>query len=447
MENHVRTVKRASGLLAALLVTAGLLGPKAFTQSNVVRVSGHITSNTTWTADRVYVLQGAVFVDAGAALTIDAGTRIIGDKATNGTLVVSRGAQMFANGRADAPIVMTSDQPAGQRDRADWGGLIICGSAPINDPGGEAFGEGDTGPYGGTNPDDNSGVYRYLRVEYAGTEFSPDNELNGIAWQGVGRGTTAEFLQVHFNKDDGMEFFGGTVDVKYAVMTGESDDSFDWTNGWSGRGQFWIAQQHGDDADRGIEADNNAENNDLTPRSNPKLYNVTLIGDPDYNEGTESDRGILLREGTAATIANSIVMGFKNKGLEIDHATTFQIAAAGGIVLKNIIFWDNGTNFSNDSSENPPPPFTTEQFATQMSENIVVVDPGLHDPYDLVSPDFRPLSDGNAINGTVAWSLPPNDGFFEPARFLGAMGPDKDPNPDTPYLGNWLAGWTNFEPR
>ena len=106
----------------------------------------------------------------------------------------------------------------GLRDRADWGGLIINGNAPINVPGGEAIGEGDTGRYGGTNPDDSSGVLRYVRVEYAGTEFSPDNELNGIAFQGVGRGTQVEFVQVHFNQDDGIEFFGGTVDVKYAVV-------------------------------------------------------------------------------------------------------------------------------------------------------------------------------------------------------------------------------------
>jgi len=209
---------------------------------------------------------------------------------------------------------------AGSRGRANWGGLVISGDAPLNVPGGEAFGEGDTGVYGGNDPNDSSGVLRYVRVEYAGIEFSPDNELNGIAFQGVGRGTVVEFVQVHFNKDDGLEFFGGTVDVKYAVMTGIGDDSFDWTEGWQGRGQFWIAQQYGDDADQGIEADNNAENNDLEPRANPTLYNLTLIGDPDFDQGSESDEGILLREGTAATIKNSIVMGFKEVGLNINDA-------------------------------------------------------------------------------------------------------------------------------
>ncbi|HXV64361.1 MAG TPA: hypothetical protein VEK15_26920, partial [Vicinamibacteria bacterium] len=407
----IRQFTKRAGLLAALLVAAGTLAPQAFTQSNVVRVSGTISSDTTWTANNVYVLQGAVFVD-NAALRIEAGTRIIGESASNGTLVIARSGQIFAEGRADAPIVMTSDQPVGSRARADWGGLIINGDAPLNVPGGEAFGEGDTGVYGGTNPDDSSGVLRYVRVEYAGTEFSPDNELNGIAFQGVGRGTIVEFVQVHFNKDDGLEFFGGTVDVKYAVCTGIGDDSFDWTEGWQGRGQFWIGQQYGDDADQGIEADNNAENNDLEPRANPRLYNLTLIGDPDFDLGSESDIGILLREGTAATIKNSIVMGFKETGLDINDPATFTVAADGGIVLESMIFFRNNPNFSEDGDDDPAPPFTTRSFA-ERSPNVVVMDPLLRGPFDQVSPDYRPAPDSPATDGTVPFVLPPNDGFFE----------------------------------
>jgi hypothetical protein len=427
--------------LLVLAAASGLSGPAAFAQ-NVVRVSGRITSDTTWTANNVYVLQGTVFVE-NAALRIEAGTRIVGEGASIGTLVISRSGQIFAEGRADAPIIFTSDQPAGSRGRANWGGLVISGDAPLNVPGGEAFGEGDTGVYGGNDPNDSSGVLRYVRVEYAGIEFSPDNELNGIAFQGVGRGTVVEFVQVHFNKDDGLEFFGGTVDVRYAVMTGIGDDSFDWTEGWQGRGQFWIAQQYGDDADQGIEADNNAENNDLEPRANPTLYNVTLIGDPDFDQGSESDEGILLREGTAATIKNSIVMGFKEVGLNINDAATFTVAANGGIILENMIFFNNNPNFADDPGEGA---FTTKQFAEQNS-SIVVRDPMLRGPYDTTSPDYRPLSDSPAVTGELAVSLPPNDGFFEPARFIGGISNERDPNPDAPYLGNWLAGWTNFSPN
>jgi len=422
------------GALLALAGLSALAVPGALAQ-NVVRVSGRITSDTTWTPSNVYVLQGTVFVE-NAALRIEAGTRIVGEGASIGTLVISRTGQIFAEGRADAPIVMTSDQPAGSRGRANWGGLIINGDAPLNVPGGEAFGEGDTGAYGGNNPDDSSGVLRYVRVEYAGIEFSPDNELNGIAFQGVGRGTVVEFLQVHFNKDDGIEFFGGTVDLKYAVVTGIGDDCFDWTDGWQGRGQFWIGQQYGDDADNGFEADNNAENFDLTPRSNPTIYNVTLIGDPDFEQGSESDDGMLLRRGTAATIKNGIVTGFKENGLNIDDSVTFTLASNGGLSLENMIFFGNNPNFASDT-----------QAAAANFRNIVITDPMLRDPFDQVSPDYRPTSESPAVTGEIAVSLPPNDGFFEPARFLGGISSEKDANADAPYLGNWLAGWTNFSPN
>jgi hypothetical protein len=241
---------------------------------------------------------------------------------------------------------------------------------------------------------------------------------------------------VHFNKDDGVEFFGGTVDAKYVVVTGIGDDSFDWTEGWQGRGQFWIGQQHGDDADQGFESDNNAENNDLTPRSNPTIYNFTLIGDPDFDQGAESDEGMLLREGTAATLKNGVIMGFKEVGFNIDDDATFTVAQQGGLVLENLVFFNNNPNFAPD----------TEAFATA-NPTIYVRDPMLRGAYDLTSPDFRPLPESPLVNGELAISLPPNDGFFEPARFIGGIGTSRDANPDEPYNGNWLQGWTNFEPN
>lgn len=220
-----------------------------------VRVlQGRFTRDVALTSDTYWVIRGTVFFHEPEHLTIEPGTRIVGETATRGTLVIDRGAQIIADGRADAPIVFTSDQPIGERGRADWGGLIINGRAPLNLPGGVGLGEGDTGAYGGDNPDDNSGILRYVRVEFAGIEFSPDNELNGIAFQGVGRGTTVDYVHVKFNKDDCVEMFGGTVDLKHIIVTACGDDSIDWTFGWTGRIQYAVAQQRGDDADRGIEA-------------------------------------------------------------------------------------------------------------------------------------------------------------------------------------------------
>src|SRR5688500_18932166 len=244
----------------------------------VVVVTGEIDGTENWTSNFYYVLRGAVFVPEGATLNIAAGTKVIGESGSVGTLIVLRGGRLNAIGTREQPIVFTSDQPIGSRDRGDWGGLIINGFAPVNIEGGEGAGEADTGVYGGDNPNDNSGMLRYVRVEFAGVEFSPDNELNGIAFQGVGRGSTFEYIQVHMNRDDAFEWFGGTADIKYAVASNAADDSFDWTFGWLGRGQFLAVHQRGDDADWGIEADNNEFNNNLLPRPNPPIYNMTSYG-------------------------------------------------------------------------------------------------------------------------------------------------------------------------
>ena len=195
----------------------------------VVVLTGDLLEDRTLLADYDYLLRDAVFVQDGVTLTIEPGVTIYGENATNGTLIVSQGGKIIADGTADAPIVMTSDAAIGERGRGQWGGLIINGRAPTNQ--GIAFGEGDTGAFGGDDPNDNSGVLRYVCLEYAGIEFSADNELNGIAFQGVGSGTVVEYVQVHMNQDDGIEMFGGTVNLKYVLVTGARDDSFDWTDG------------------------------------------------------------------------------------------------------------------------------------------------------------------------------------------------------------------------
>lgn len=396
---------------------------------------GNITSDRLLTADKYYLLQGAVFVQDGATLTIEPGTTIFGEGATNGTLIIAQGGKIHANGRADKPIVFTSDAEEGQRDRGQWGGLIINGRAPIN-TGATAEGEGNTGTYGGTDPNDNSGVLRYVRVEFAGIEFSPDNELNGIAFQGVGSGTVVEYIQVHYNQDDGIEFFGGTVNAKYLYCSGIRDDSFDWTDGWTGKGQFWVAQQHGDDADNGFEADNDGDNNEATPRSNPTIYNVTLVGDPN---GPESDTGLLLREGTAATLRNFIVIGFNKGGLDVDNSSTFNQANSGTLSLQNTIFFDNKVggategvagNFETDSDE-----FDEATWATNPQFNNAQTDPMLTAPYSKSSPDFTPGASSPAVNGTVPVASPPDDGFFDSVDFIGGVDP----------ANNWLKGWTTNE--
>jgi hypothetical protein len=409
---------------------------QSYTKSATPNVlSGNISTTTVLTNAADHLLSGAVFVQDGATLIIMPGVTIFGEGATNGTLIIAQGGKIIADGTKAKPIVFTSDQLEGQRDRGQWGGLIINGRAPIN-TGTVAFGEGDTGQYGGTDAADNSGVLRYIRVEFAGIEFSPDNELNGIAFQGVGSGTTVDYVQVHFNQDDGIEFFGGTVNAKHLYCTGIRDDSFDWTDGWTGKGQFWVAQQRGDDADNGIEADNDGDNNEATPRSNPTLYNLTLVGDPN---GPESDTGMLLREGTAATIRNAIVIGFNLSGLDVDQSSTFNQANSGALSVQNTIFFNNRTsqgdtkvagNFNLDDDG-----FDEAAWAKTASFNNSESDPALMAPYSHTLPDYTPASNSPAANGTVAVATPPNDGFFIPVSFIGAMGPNN----------NWLAGWITTE--
>jgi hypothetical protein len=429
----IGTLAATIGLMAAVMparVRTQVVGPPVNVPGidKPVRVlKGRFTQDLTLTSDTYWVLRGTVFFHEPARLAIEPGTRVIGETATRGTLVIDRGAQIIADGRADAPIVFTSDQPIGQRARGDWGGLIINGRAPVNLPGGIGLGEGDTGAYGGDNPNDSSGVLRYVRVEFAGIEFSPDHELNGIAFQGVGRGTIVDYIQVHFNKDDGVEMFGGTVDLKHVLLTGIGDDSIDWTFGWTGRIQFAIAQQRGDDADRGVEADNNANNNDLVPRSNPTIYNLTLVGDPTTERGTESTVGMTLREGTAGTLRNVVVIGFKNSGVAVSNASTQAQVQSGALSLANAIIFGNRQNV----------PGSAASLVAANGGTIQQIDPKLVDPFNLEAPDFRPKPDSPALS--LAPAIPPNDGFFEVALYRGALSEDA--------AKDWTRRWTTFAQR
>ncbi len=389
--------------------------------AQVTRVSGSITSNTTWNASNTYLLQGAVFVRSGATLTIEAGTKIVGEKSSLGTLVIDRGARIVAQGTETQPIVMTSDRNAGSRARGDWGGLILNGAAPLNIPGGVKEGEGDTGEFGGTNPNDSSGILRYVRVEFAGIEFSPDNELNGVAFQGVGAGTACDHLQVHFNLDDAFEWFGGTAACKYLVGTGAGDDTFDWTDGFTGRGQFWVAQQKADDADNGMEMDNLEAAFDAAPRSNPTIFNVTLVGDPATTNGTGSSNGMVPRHGTAGLFRNFIVLGFKRVGVDV-RDRSIDLAKDGSLTLANAIVHGNGQGSFKGYSSWP---------------NVSQDNPQLGDPYNLSAPNWQPAAGSPARNGAVPVATPPNDGFFESANFIGAIG-----------ATDWTkAGWVTAAPN
>lgn len=381
-------------------------------------VSGTLTEDQVWTADNAYLLRGGVFIgddETTTTLEIEPGTVIYGESSTDGMLVIRRGSQIFAEGTAEAPIVFTSSKNDGSRARGDWGGIIINGRAPINacasDEGAvcEAFGEGGTGYYGGDDPTDSSGSLQYVRVEFAGTLVSPDNELNGIAFQGVGSGTVIDYVQVHYNADDGIEFFGGTAQASHILTTGIGDDNLDWTDGWQGRVQYFIAAQAGDNGDNGIEADNNGETNEAEPYSSPWISNVTIIGSPDSDA---SDVGILLREGTKGHITNAIVAGWNDACLDVDNDVTFANADAGELSLSYTTL-DCGAAFEDDEEQ----AWTQTWFEAQAGNGSAST--------GVSSTSWAPSSQIPGQDPS-AW-----DGFFEAAAYQGAIGSE-----------DWTAGWT-----
>lgn len=274
-----------------------------------------ITENVTLETGKTYTLNGGVHVKSGATLTIQPEVTIVAQHdETVDYILIEQGAKIDAQGTAAQPIVMTSEK----KEAGAWGGLHICGYAHTNNGSGKS--EIGNAPYGGNNDADNSGTLKYIRLEYTGYAFDEEHEANGVSFYGVGNGTTVEHLQAYQGSDDGFEFFGGSVNVKYMVVTSCSDDSFDWTEGWNGKAQFLVAYQEGESSlgyacDCLMECDNNGTNNAATPVAHPTIANATLIG----NGGDA--QGVRLRAGTQVELYNTIITG-KGKPLTVETNET-----------------------------------------------------------------------------------------------------------------------------
>ncbi|HRX39402.1 MAG TPA: hypothetical protein P5072_08195 [Parvularculaceae bacterium] len=389
------------------------------------------TVNVTYSADPIALI-GAVNVGEGkggssGSLRFAAGQVIFGSGDAD-ALFVQRGSKIYLEGSASNPIVLTSFDdladdllPNGSTNPQEWGGLVINGYAPINDctvntaatPGSadcEKDGEGSSGRFGGDDPHDNSGVLRYVRVQQAGILFNSTNELNGIAFQGVGDGTIVDYVQVHKNGDDGVEFFGGTVNVKHMVMTGNEDDSYDWTDGWTGNGQFLIAVQQNGVGNRGIEADNREGAADRSPpRSNPQLSNFTFVG---LGTGGEND-GIKLRRGTNATLINGIVANFGLDGLDFDQDSLLATPT-----VDSVLFAGNNPNIEASSA-------TQAIFAAGANNE------------DRSGSSLTGIIPGPVEQGVTPTNPTSLGSFFTAANYVGAI----DPATET-ATSNWTTGWT-----
>ncbi len=410
--------------------------------SNII-VSGNLTVNTTFTNDNTYLLKGFVYVKSGATLTIQPGTIIYGDKDTKGALIVEQGAKIIADGTSAQPIVFTSALPAGQRNYGDWGGVIICGRAPINVPGGTAVIEGGVGStYGGTDPNDNSGTLRYVRIEFPGIAFQPNNEINGLTMGGVGAGTTIEYVQVSYSGDDGFEFFGGTVNAKYLISLRTLDDDFDTDFGYSGKVQYAVCLRDPNAADvsasHGFETDNDAQGTTNTPKTSALFSNVTLVG-PQANSSVVVNpnyrRAAHLRRNTEFSFYNSVVLGWPGAGILIDANTTADNATNNLLQIRNVVLagkdtvTTNATNGFNALSWFDTPAFGNTRVATSAGV-------GLADPFNLTNPNFTPLAGSPASSGADFTNPRLAGGFFTATAFRGAFGNTR-----------WDGKWANYNPQ
>ena len=402
----------------------------------VCEIKGTLTSDTRLTADIAWSLSGKVTVGNdnanSATLTIEPGTTLFGKSGAD-YLVVARGSKIQAVGTATAPIIMTSVNDmlglSNNESAAEWGGLVLLGKAPTNKcdqanlASCQVEAEGEAGPYGGANPDDSSGALKYLQVRYAGFEVIPDNELNGITFAGVGRGTKVEYIQVHNNLDDGVEFFGGTVDAKYVVLTGNRDDSLDWADGWTGRMQHVLVRHNPNNskANRGIEGDNQSGNFTAQPVSKPRIANMTIIGNT--FDGEDDSEGVLLRAGTAAELYNFIITGPTGMGecFEINSDESVTNAGNGEIVFRNSII-DCAEPFKNSVDSNNNVTLNASTWFTSQPGNMVT---------DALLGGYIPAPNSPALNNgyNVANNVDP---WFDNVDYIGAFDGTTD----------WTVGWT-----
>ncbi len=314
--------------------------------SGAVVLSGALTTRTLTTGTR-YRLQGFVTVPTGVVLTIQPGVVLFGERSSTASLIVERGGRIEAVGTPAQPIVFTSEFAPGSRANGDWGGVILAGRAAVNLAGGTGIIEGGTGTTygGGASPNDNdtSGTLKYVRIEYAGIAFSPNNEINSLTLGAVGRGTTIDYVQCSFGGDDAFEPFGGTVNLRHVIGNAAVDDVFDGDNGWTGNVQFALGISNPDIADvsgsNGIENDNDGSGSGNTPLTAPTFSNITILGPRTQTTGAINanfKRGAHIRRNARTAIFNSVILGFE-PGLLLDGSGTVGAAQSGALAVEGTI--------------------------------------------------------------------------------------------------------------
>ena len=399
-------------------------------------INGEITTNKTLTADRTWILDGVVLVKSGAVLTVEPGTIVKAKIGTKAALVIDKGSKLVADGTVTKPIVFTSGKDAGSRTPGDWGGIILVGKAPTNRTTPVQVEGGVNLTYGTDNvPADNSGILRYVRIEYAGIGVN-DSEINALTFYAVGSGTIIENVQTVYANDDAFEFVGGTVNCKNLIAYATADDDFDFDFGYNGSIQFALALRDPkfvDAADdgNGIECDNDKDGTDAAPITQPKLSNLTIIG-PNNAAGTASRHayGNRWRRGAKFIFNNSIILGSQKGGLNIESDKTANFYKNGDSQFKNNIIAAYTVPFLTTATT-----LTAIEMQTKalVEGNVVFNDANtsvkLGNPVNLLAPSVMPGTGSPALSGT--WVATAN---ANAVSYRGAFG-----------TTDWTAGWANWD--
>ena len=407
------------------------------------------TGDKTLTSDKTWILDGFVFVESGTTLTIEAGTVVEGKPGQGenaSALVVAQGGKIDAQGTADNPIILTGEGDGAQSNfltevRGLWGGLILLGKATTNNATETKQIEGvpsteTRGMYGGTDDADNSGTLKYVSISHGGTDIGAGNEINGLTLGAVGSGTTIEFIEVASNMDDGVEFFGGCANIKHCLVAYCGDDSYDYDEGYHGKGQFWVTIQS-DVSDRMGEHDGGPSDNEVgEPYANPIIYNATYIG----KGAGEGSKTITFRDNAAGTYANS-VFTTQEKGIDFEwrndkHCTYQMLANEDLLVIKNNVFNlvagnDTSSVFkvSDETEAGDAPADAADVLRSHFLNNMNKFAEMEYGIVDGSLTDVVPAANEVLTTDLAAYE----DSWFDAVSFKGAF---------EPAGSNWAEGWT-----
>jgi hypothetical protein len=425
-------------LITILLVTGSCRKSDFYLEPSTISYQdyGQGTGTVTWSKDKTHLIEGLIFVNDGQTLTIEPGTVVrfrAGQGENASALVVARGGKIIARGTPAEPIIFTAESDdlngsVAKDARGLWGGLIILGNAPVNLRGNEGYVEGiplaePRGYFGGYDPNDNSGVLKYVSIRHGGTNIGEGNEINGLTLAGVGRGTEIDYVEVISNADDGVEIFGGTVNLRRMVVSGCSDDAFDYDLGWSGYGQFWLAVQNNYVGDNLVEASGGLNPVDGLPNSVPVIFNATFIG----NGNTGIGYCIKFDRNAGGIFANSLFINNKH-GISVEVTDmihdSYNQWQTGNLGLFNNLFYDVAASTPETMFELSG--FSSESQRQQWSSHFAAGKNEISDPkINYVNGIFVPEEE---VEGTMA-VVPAS--WFQIVDFKGAFGES-----------NWIEGWT-----